>query len=92
MPDENSSDDDDESQGLDTPGSSTVALSSDKVPPAPQPEDNATAMSSAQTEEIRQTAVDREFLEELGLTPQTFMVLLDGTGIEWDEDEDEDED
>jgi hypothetical protein len=116
LPDENSSgdeDDDDKSQDLVTPGSSTVALSSDKVPPAPQAEEDAMAkssaqteeddmamssaqteeddmaMSSAQTEEIRETAVDREFLEELGLTPQTFMALLDGVDVEWDEDSDE---
>jgi hypothetical protein len=93
LPDENSSDDDDdESQDLVTPGSSTVALPSSKVPPGPQPEDDAMKVSSAQTEEIQAAAADRRFLEELGLTPQTFMALLDGVGIEWDDDEDEDED
>ena len=95
MPDENSSDDDDdddESQDLVTPGSSTVALPSNKVPPGPQPEEDAMKVSSAQTEEIQAAAADRRFLEELGLTPQTFMALLDGTDIEWDDDEDEDED
>lgn len=127
LPDEDSSDDDDESKGPDTPGSSTVALSSDKVPPAPQAEEDVMAKSSAQTEEddlamgsaqteeddmvmgsaqteedelamssaqteaIRETAVDREFLEELGLTPQTFMALLDGVDVEWDEDSDEED-
>ena len=88
-----SSDDDDEaeSQVVDAPDSPTVAASSNKVPPEPQ--DDAMTISSAQTEEIRDTAADRRFLEELGLTPQTFMALLDGIGIEWDdEDEDEDED
>lgn len=48
-------------------------------------------MSSSQTEEIRHAAADRRFLEEIGLTPQAFMALLDGTGIEWDDDDDEEE-
>jgi hypothetical protein len=90
LPDEvNTSDDDDdgESRDLDTPGSSKVAESSCKVPPPPGLQDDAMTLSSAQTEEIRDTAVDRSFLEDLGLTPQAFMALLDGTGIQWDDDE-----
>ncbi len=91
---EDSSDDDGKmSQDLNVPEPSTVAGPSNRVPPAP--EDDVMIMSSSQTEEIRHAATDRHFLEELGLTPQAFMALLDGTGIEWDdddEDEDEDED
>jgi hypothetical protein len=68
---------------------SAVAGSSNMVPPVPQ--DDGMIMSGSQTEEIRHAAADRRFLEELGLTPQTFMALLDGTGIEWDDDDDEEE-
>jgi hypothetical protein len=59
------------------------------VPPVPQDDDMI--MSSSETEEIRHAAADRRFLEELGLTPQAFMALLDGTGIEWDDDDDDDD-
>jgi hypothetical protein len=60
------------------------------VPPVPQ--DDAMIMSGSQTEEIRHAAADRRFLEELGLTPQDFMALLDGTGVEWDDEDDDDDD
>jgi hypothetical protein len=91
---ENDSDDHDhddkKSRDLGIPEPSVVAESSNRVSPLPQ--DDVMAMSNSQTEEIRHAAADRQFLEDLGLTPQAFMALLDGTGIEWDEDEDEDED
>lgn len=89
MPDkENTSDDDDddESQALDISGPSKVAVSSSMDPP-PGLQDDAMTMSSTQTQEIREAAADRSFLEDLGLTPQAFMALLDGTGIQWDDDE-----
>ena len=86
FPDEenNPDHDDQKSQGLDAPKPSAVAGSSNVVPQVPQ--DDVKIMTSSQTEEIRHTAADRDFLEELGLTPQAFMALLDGNGIEWDED------
>jgi len=78
------------SQDLGAHEPSVVAGSSNMVPPVPQ--DDVMIMSSSQTEEIRHAAADRDFLEELGLTPQTFMALLDGNGIEWEEDEEEEGD
>jgi hypothetical protein len=59
---------------------------------SPVPQDDVMIMTSSQTEEIRHAAADRQFLEEIGLTPQAFLALLDGNGIEWDDDEDDDED
>jgi hypothetical protein len=82
--------DDQKSQDPDAPEPSAVVGSSNMVPPVPQ--DDNMRMSSSQTEEIRHAAADRRFLEELGLTPQAFMALLDGTGIEWDDDDDDDDD
>ena len=82
--------DEQKSQDPGAPKPSAVAGSSNIVPPVPQ--DDGMMISGSQTEEIRHAAADRRFLEELGLTPQSFMALLDGTGIEWDEDEDEDDD
>jgi len=81
--------DEQKSQDLDAPGPSAVAGSSNVVPPVPQ--DDVMIMTSSQTEEIRHAAADRSFLEELGLTPEAFMALLDGTGIEWDEEEEGEE-
>ena len=81
--------DDQKSQDAVAPELSAVAGSSNVVPPVPQGDDMI--MSSSQTVEIRHAAADRRFLEELGLTPQAFMTLLDGTGIEWDDDDDEEE-
>lgn len=87
---ENKSDHDDQKpQDPGVPEPSAVAGSSNMVPPATQNDDMI--MSSSQTEEIRHAAADRRFLEEIGLTPQAFMALLDGTGIEWDDDDDEEE-
>ena len=87
FPDEenNSDHDDQKSQDLEAPEPSAVAGSSNMVPAVPQ--DDVMIMTSSQTEEIRHAAADRHFLEELGLTPQTFMALLDGNGIEWDEED-----
>jgi ribonuclease E len=82
--------DDQKSQDLDAPEPSAVVGSSNMVPPVPQDDDMI--MSSSQTEGIRHAAADRRFLEDLGLTPQTFMALLDGTGIEWDDDDGDDDD
>jgi hypothetical protein len=82
--------DDQKLQDPDTPEPCAVAGSSNIVPPVPQ--DDGMIMSSSETEEIRHAAADRRFLEELGLTPQSFMALLDGTGIEWDDDDDDDDD
>ena len=79
------------SQGLDAPELSAVAGSSNVVPPVPQG-DVVIMSSSPQTAEIRHAAADRRFLEELGLTPQAFRTLLDGTGVEWDDDDDDDDD
>jgi hypothetical protein len=91
FPDEESNPDHDDqkSQDLDAQPS-VIAGPSNVVPQVPQ--DDVMKMTSSQTEEIRHAAADRHFLEELGLTPQAFMALLDGNGIEWDEDEDEDDD
>ena len=91
FPDEENDPDYDEqkSQDFDAPGPSAVAGSSNVVPPVPQ--DDVMMMTSSQTEEIRHAAADRSFLDELGLTPEAFMALLDGTGIEWDEEEEEEE-
>lgn len=82
--------DDQKPQGLDAPEPSAVAGSENMVQPVSQ--DDVVIMTSSQTEEIRHAAADRHFLEELGLTPQTFMALLDGNGIEWDEDEEDEDD
>ena len=72
------------SQDPDPREPSMIAGSSSMVPPVP-------ILSSSETEEIRHAAADTSFLEDLGLTPQAFMALLDGTGIEWDEEEEEEE-
>jgi hypothetical protein len=87
FPDEenNPDHDDQKSQDLEAPEPSAVAGSSNMVPAVIQ--DDVMIMTSSQTEEIRHAAADRHFLEELGLTPQTFMALLDGNGIEWDEED-----
>ena len=87
FPDEENNADhgDQKSQDLNAPEPSMTAGSSNMVPPVP-------ILSSPQTEEIRHAAADRSFLEDLGLTPQAFMALLDGTGIEWDDGDDDDDD
>ena len=89
---ENDSDDHDhddkKSRDLRIPEPSVVAESSNRESVS---QDDVMAMSSSQTEEIRHAAADRQFLEDLGLTPQAFMALLDGTGIEWDDDDDEED-
>jgi len=91
FPDEENKPDHDDQKPQDpgAPGPSAVAGSSNVVSLVPQGDDMI--MSSSQTEEIRHAAADRRFLEELGLTPQAFMILLDGTGIEWDDDDDDDD-
>ena len=81
--------DEKKSQDPDAPEPPAAAGSSNMMPLVPQ--DDAMIMSGSQTEEIRHAAADRRFLEELGLTPQDFMALLDGTGVEWDDDDDDDD-
>jgi hypothetical protein len=75
---EDSYEDDDESQGSDSPDSNDEAQG---------PEDGIMTLDESQAEAVRDVAGDAEFLEEIGLTPQAFTTLLDGTDIEWSEDE-----
>jgi len=81
---EDSYEDDDESQGSDSPDSSNDAASSDE---APGPEDGTMTLDETQAEAVQDVAGDVEFLEEIGLTPQAFTALLDGTDIQWSEDQ-----
>lgn len=81
--DEDSSKDDNESQGPDTPNTSTDAAASDQVPGL---KDGAMALDKTQAKEIRDVAADTEFLDDIGLSPQAFIALLDGVDIQWGED------
>ena len=81
---EDDSEDDDESQVPDSPDSSNDAASSDKVT---GPEDDTMTLDKTMAEAVQDVAADAEFLEEVGLTPQSFTALLDGTDIQWSEDQ-----
>lgn len=81
--DEDEDEDENESQDL-LPFSSSDVTSSDNVP---RPQDDAITLSSTQAEEFRDVAADRVFLEDLGLSQQSFTALLDSTDIKWGEDE-----
>jgi hypothetical protein len=84
MTKEDNSEDDDESQGPDPPDSSADSASSDKVL---GPEEDTLRLDKTQVEEVRAVAADTEFLEDIGLTPQAFIALLDGTEVQWSEGE-----
>jgi hypothetical protein len=81
---EDSPEDDDESEDPDSPDSSNDAASSNE---APGPEDDTMTLDKTQIEAVQDVAGDAEFLEEVGLTPQAFTALLDGTDIQLSEDQ-----
>jgi hypothetical protein len=82
---DNSEDDDDESQDPDSPDSFADSASSDKVP---GPEEDTLKPEKTQVEEVRAVDADTEFLEDIGLTPQAFIALVDGTDeVQWSEGE-----
>jgi len=75
--------DDNESQGPDTPDPSTDAAASGQVP---GPRADTMMLDKTQTKEIRDVAADTEFLEDIGLNLQAFIALLDGVDIQWCDD------
>ncbi len=72
-----------ESRDPDSPDSSTDAASCDKVP---GPQDDTMALNKTQAEAIRDVAADADFLEDIGLSRQAFVALLDGIDIQLGED------
>jgi len=73
----------DESQGSDTSDPSTDAAASDQVR---GPNDDTMTLDKTQAKEIRDVASDEEFLEDIGLSLQAFIALLDGVDIQWGDD------
>ena len=80
---ENSSKEDNESQGPVTLDPSTDAAASDQVP---GPKGNTMTLDKTLDKVFRDVAADAEFLEDIGLSPQAFIVLLDGIDIQWGDD------
>jgi hypothetical protein len=73
-----------ESRDPDSPdSSSTDAASCDKVP---GPQDDTMALHKTQVKAIRDVAADADFLEDIGLSREAFVALLDGTDIQFGED------
>ena len=75
--------DDDESQGPDTPDPSTDAAASGQMP---GPRNGTMMLDKTQAKDIRDVAADTEFLEDIGLSLQAFIALLDGVDIQWGDD------
>jgi len=73
-----------ESRDPDSPdSSSTDAASCDKVP---GPQDDTITLNKSQAEAIQDVAADADFLEDIGLSRQAFVALLDGVDIQFGED------
>jgi hypothetical protein len=77
---EDSSKDDNESQGPDTPDPSTDAAASNQVL---GPKGDTMTLDQTLDKVFQDVAADAEFLEDIGLSPQTFIALLDGVDIQW---------
>ena len=75
-----SSKDDNESQGQGTPDPSKDAAASDQVP---RPKGDTMALDKTLNKAFRDVAANAEFLEDIGLSPQVFVALLDGVNIQW---------
>jgi hypothetical protein len=72
-----------ESQGPDTSDPSMDAAASDQLR---GPNDDTTTLYETQAKEIRDVAVDEDFLDDIGLSLQAFISLLDGVDIQWVDD------
>ena len=78
--DEISYKDGNESQGPNTPDASTDTAASDQVPGH---KGDIMALDKTLDKVFRDVAADAEFLEDIGLSPQAFVALLDGVDIQW---------